>query len=164
MPDQTTSSRYSQLLGPSVLNPYTGYKAPIELSLPGHFSNLLKESYNKSIWGLTDHLVNQEQRYDLSEFQYGTVFDITASILGFGMDLPAYVAGGGIGTATLKTAGVQFAGKQAVKRAALRKQAAQGIDDAARIVANNGAKPSYVSKARDQLKKNIYRKWRTFSI
>ena len=155
MPDQTTSSRYNQLLGPSVLNPYTGYKAPIKLSFPDHFSNLLKESYNKSIWGLTDHLVNQKQRYDLSEFQYGAVFDITASILGFGMDLPAYVAGGGIGTATLKTAGVQFAGKQAVKRAALRKQAAQGIDDAARIVANNGAKPSYVSKARDQLKKTF---------
>ena len=154
MPDPNSYQNLTSGLGTSPINPYSGVKAPIRLSYPDHFSNLLKESYNKSIIGLTDHLVNQEQRYDLSEFQYGTVFDITASILGFGMDLPAYVLGGGIGTASLKGAGVKLS-KEAIKKNTLRKQTAQGIDDAARIVSNNGAKPTYVSKARDQLKKTF---------
>lgn len=141
-------------LAPVLTSPLAGKPAPIKLTYPGHFNNLMKEAYNKSTIGLADQLVSGQQRYDLSQFQYGTLFDTGATVLGFLFDIPAYIAGGGIGTATLKQAGVQF-GKQQVAKQAAKGELKKGIEQTTKILANNNANPSYLNKVRTGLYKTF---------
>ena len=87
---------------------------PIRLETPSFMSAVWKEGYNRSILGLVNQL-NGGEKYDLSGFQGGVLFDVAASIASFGFDLPAYVAGGGIGGAAFKQV-AKTGAKEAVKR------------------------------------------------
>lgn len=124
---------------------------PIQLETPSFWSAVFKEGYNRSIVGLASQLRGGE-KYDLSGFQGGTVFDVLASVASFGFDLPAYVAGGGIGGAAFKQV-AKTGAKEAVKRQALRKQMQNNINSATKTLADNGANPTYLARANKQLKK-----------
>ena len=126
---------------------------PIRLETPSYMSALWKEGYNRSILGLVNQL-NGGEKYDLSGFQGGVLFDVAASIASFGFDLPAYIAGGGVGGAAFKQV-AKTGAKEAVKRQALRKQMQNNIDNATKTLADNGASATYLSRVNKQLKKHF---------
>ena len=132
-------------------SPTASIQMPIRLETPSYMSALWKEGYNRSILGLVNQL-NGGEKYDLSGFQGGVLFDVAASIASFGFDLPAYIAGGGVGGAAFKQV-AKTGAKEAVKRQALRKQMQNNINNATRTLADNGANPTYLARANKKLKK-----------
>jgi len=130
-----------------------GRPAPIKLAFPGHVNNFLKESYNKSTIGLADQLINGAERHDLSQYEYGTLFDVGTTVLSFIGDIPAYLTGAGFASVALKGAG-----KQTVKRVAsssARNKMKQNIGQASKILADNGANPTYINQVQKQLTKTF---------
>ena len=133
-------------------SPTASIKMPIRLETPSFMSALWKEGYNNSILGLVNQL-NGGEKYDLSGFQGGTVFDVLASVATFGFDLPTYVAGGFLGKQVIKTGA-----KEAIKQQALRKQMKNNINTATKTLADNGANPTYLARANKKLKKAFLEK------
>jgi hypothetical protein len=136
-------------LAPASPNPLAGVPTPIKLTHSGHFSNLLKESYNRSIIGLSDQLLTGKQRHDLSGYEYGAMFDVGATMLSFLWDIPAFVGGGGIGT---------FAVKQGMKTTALqalKQQGVRSIEKTTKLLSKNGADPKVLNDVRNGLYKSF---------
>jgi len=149
-PGHRTTGRQEVSYLPS---PTASIQMPIRLETPSYMSAVWKEGYNRSLYGVGSQLFGGE-KYDLSGFQGGVLFDVAASIVGFTMDIPAYVAGGGVGSLAFKQL-AKTGAKEAVKRKTLRKQMETNINDATRTLANNGANPTYLSRVNKQLKKTF---------
>ena len=125
----------------SVSTAFADTPVPIKLSLPGYMNNLWKEAYNRSTYGLVDQLVNKKQRYDLSGFEQGTLFDVAATTFAIVLDLPTFAIGGGITKMGVKPF-VKFVGKENIEKAQAK---------AVKLLAENGARPDYVNRVNKQL-------------
>tara|TARA_R110002020_G_scaffold121692_2_gene276532 strand:+ start:6576 stop:10139 length:3564 start_codon:yes stop_codon:yes gene_type:complete len=120
---------------------YEGAPRPIKISMPGYVNNLFKEAYNKSTYGLVDQIINKKERYDLSNFEQGTLFDVGSTALALVLDLPTFFVGGaaakiGVGGIT-KTVG--------------KKKVQDATNQVTKILAENGARPAYVNRVNKQL-------------
>ena len=72
---------------------YADAPAPIKLSTPSYLSAVFQESYNKSTYGLVDQLISGQERYDLSGFEQGTLFDVGTTMMALVLDLPTFFVG-----------------------------------------------------------------------
>jgi len=120
---------------------YQGAPRPIKISMPGYVNNLFKEAYNKSTYGLVDQIINKGERYDLSNFEQGTLFDVGSTALALVLDLPTFFVGGAgakVGANTI----VKTIGKQKVKDA---------TNQVTKLLADNGARPAYLNRVNKQL-------------
>ena len=120
---------------------YEGAPRPIKISMPGYVNNLFKEAYNKSTYGLVDQIINKKERYDLSNFEQGRLFDVGATALALVLDLPTFFVGGaaakiGVGGIT-KTVG--------------KKKVQDATNQVTKILAENGARPDYLNRVNKQL-------------
>ena len=120
---------------------YEGAPRPIQISMPGYVNNLFKEAYNKSTYGLVDQIINKKERYDLSNFEQGTLFDVGSTALALILDLPTFFVGG---TATkIGVGGIAKAvGKNKVKNATTQ---------VTKVLAANGARPEYLNRVNKEL-------------
>ena len=115
---------------------YEGAPRPIQISMPGYVNNLFKEAYNKSTYGLVDQIINKKERYDLSNFEQGTLFDVGSTALALILDLPTFFVGGT--AAKIGVGGIaKTVGKKNVQAA---------TNQVTKILAENGARPAYVNR------------------
>ena len=120
---------------------YEDAPRPIKISMPGYVNNLFKEAYNKSTCGLVDQIINKEERYDLSNFEQGTLFDVGSTALALILDLPTFFVGGT--AAKIGVGGIaKTVGKKNVQAA---------TNQVTKILAENGARPDYLNRVNKQL-------------
>lgn len=78
---------------------------------PSTLEYILGRAYNQTITGLSDAIINGEAKAPeewLSKYDSNTLTDVTATVLGFLLDMPAFGLGGKIGTAITKKAAAPF--------------------------------------------------------
>lgn len=124
---------------------YADAPVPIKLSTPAYLSSLFQESYNKSTYGLVDQLINGQERYDLSGFEQGTLFDVGTTMMALVLDLPTFFVGGSV--AKLGTKGLV--------KAIGKKKITDGKNQVTKILAQNNARPEYINKVNQQLQKTF---------
>jgi hypothetical protein len=77
------------------------------LKTPSKLTYILGRAYNQTITGLADAIINGESRAPeewLNKYDSDTMTDVTAMVLGFLLDMPAFGLGGKIGTTITKKA------------------------------------------------------------
>jgi len=84
------------------------------LKTPSKLTYILGRAYNQTITGLADNIINGESRAPeewLSKYDSDTMTDVTAMVLGFLLDMPAFGLGGKLGTTITKKAAAPFVKK-----------------------------------------------------
>ena len=120
---------------------YSGDPLPVKLTMPGHVGKFFGEAYNRSVWGLSDQLITGEQRADLSGYEYGTLFDVGATIASLVMDLPTFFVGGSVAKVGVK----------GIAKAVGKKRVKSAIDSTSKILSTNKANPGYIGRVRNEL-------------
>ncbi|MFA5355763.1 MAG: hypothetical protein WC302_03510, partial [Candidatus Paceibacterota bacterium] len=81
------------------------------LKTPSKLTYILGRAYNQTITGLADAIINGESRAPeewLSKYDSDTMTDVTAMVLGFLLDMPAFGLGGKIGSKITEKAAAPF--------------------------------------------------------